>query len=73
MCYKCRCPALVIERDPAIVDGRVDGDGRCVAIAVAVVLAAAVTRGPLIDAAFAPAALGDREGCPGCRQVRLAS
>ena len=59
---------------------RVDGDGphaRCAAVAVevAVLVAAAVARGPHVAAAFAPTALGvgDREGCAGCRGVLLAS
>lgn len=54
--------ALVVQGRPAVVDGRVDGDGPHaggVAIAVAVVVAAAVPRGPHVDAAFAPAALGE--------------
>lgn len=52
--------ALVIQGCPAVVDCRVDGDGPHaggVAIAVAVVVAATVPRGPHIDAAFAPSAL----------------
>ena len=70
--------ALVVECGPAVVDGRVDGDGphaRCVAVAVAVIVAAAVARGPHVDAAFAPASLGvgDREGCRVCSGVCLAS
>lgn len=57
--------ALVVQRRAAVVNGRVDGDGPHaggVAVAVAVVVAAAVARRPHVDAAFAPAALGEMGG-----------
>lgn len=59
--------ALVVQGGPAVVDGRVDGDGPHaggVAVTVAVVVAATVPGGPHVDAAFASSALGggvDRE------------
>lgn len=52
--------ALVVQGRASVVDGRVDGDGPHaggVAVAVAVVVAAAVSRRPHVDAAFASAAL----------------
>lgn len=52
--------ALVIQGRAAVVDGRVDRDcphAWSVAIAVAVVIATAVSRGPHIDAAFASTSL----------------
>lgn len=52
--------ALVVQGRSSVVDGRVDGDGPHaggVAVAVAVVVAAAVSRRPHVDAAFASAAL----------------
>lgn len=52
--------ALVVQGRASIVDGRVDGDGPHaggVAVAVAVVVTAAVSRRPHVDAAFASAAL----------------
>lgn len=57
--------ALVVQGRPAVVDGRVDGDGPHaggVAITVAVVVAATVPGGPHIDAAFAASALGEASG-----------
>ncbi|KAL0595567.1 hypothetical protein AAY473_035758 [Plecturocebus cupreus] len=53
--------ALIVQGGPAVVDGRVDGDGPHaggVAVTVAVIVAATVPRGPHVDAAFAAAALG---------------
>lgn len=57
--------ALVIQGSPAVVDGRVNGDGPHaggIAVTVAVIVTAPVPRGPHIDAPFATSALGeDRE------------
>lgn len=52
--------ALVVQGGAPVVDGRVDGDGphaRGVAVAVAVVVAAAVSRCPHVDATFSSAPL----------------
>ena len=57
--------ALIVQGCPAVVDGRVDGDGphaRGIAITIAVVVAAAIPRGPHIDAAFAASALWEDRG-----------
>ena len=57
---QCGGAALVVQGGASVIDGWVDGDGPHaggVAVAVAVVIATAVSRCPHVDAAFASAAL----------------